>query len=347
MCHRSGRVLLAAIILLISGRAFGQVKNVDEIVAWVNGDIILKSEYEARRAAIRGDLTQPEPRGRGLQGAALEQAFNEESKRVLQQLIDETLLLQQARDMGLTADIEIVKTMDRIRQEQKLPTMEDLYKLIVDQGYSLDDFKQGIRVKYLSSQVFNREVYPRITITTAEVRKYYDDHVKDFDRPAGIRLREIAVITENRGPEEIASQRKKAEEALAAVKKGDDFAEVAAKYSESQTAGDGGDLGFIAKGEMVPWLEETVSKLEKGQVSDIIPVKDAFMIIKLDDKHDGGLLPFELAQKEITDHLWQQAVPAKTTEFLTRLRVEGFVKVAEGYVDTGAPQKSEKVSEAK
>ena len=347
MRHKSGRALLVAIFLLIAGAAFGQVKNVDEIVAWVNNQIILKSEYEARRAAIREDLAQPEPRGRGLQGAALEQAFNEESKRVLQQLIDETLLVQQATDMGLTADIEIVKTMDRIRQEQKLATMEDLYKLITDQGYSLDDFKQGIRVKYLSDQVFSREVYPRVTITTAEVRKYYDEHLKDFDRPAGIRLREITVITENRGPEEIVSQRKKAEEALAAVKKGDDFAATAAKYSESQTAGDGGDLGFIAKGEMIPWLAEAVSKLEKGQVSDIIPVQDAFMIIKLDDKHEGGLLPFELAQKEIVDHLWQQAVPGKKAEYLTKLRADGFVKVAEGYIDTGAPQKSEKVSEAK
>ncbi|PYT08615.1 MAG: hypothetical protein DMF60_04420 [Acidobacteria bacterium] len=202
-------------------------------------------------------------------------------------------------------------------------------------------------MQYLSQQVFQREVYPRVIVTNDEVRKYYDSHMKDFDRPAGIRVREITIVTENRGPEEVASQRKKAEEALAAAKKGDDFSELATKYSESQTAQDGGDLGFFVKGELAPVLEEITNKLEKGQVSDIIPVQGAFMILKLDDKHEGGILPFELAQKEVFDIIWQQAVRPKMAEYLTKLRTDGFVKVAEGYVDTGASQKTDKVSESK
>ena len=350
MFHKSARALTAAIILfgaVLGGTALAQTKNVEKIVAWVNNDIILKSDYEARKAQIHEDLSQPEPRGRGLQGAQLEQVFNEQSKLVLQQLIDETLLLQQARDMGLTADIEIIKTMDRLRLERKLESMEALEKEIVGQGYSLEEFKQNIRVQYLSSQVMQREVYPRVVVTNDEVRKYYDAHVKDFDRPAGIRVREITIITENRGPEEVAGQRKKAEEALAAIKKGDDFGEVAGKYSESQTAAEGGDLGFFVKGELAPVLEEVTGRLEKGQVSGIIPVQGAFMIIKLDDKHDGGILPFELSQKEVFDVLWQQAVRPKMKEYLGKLRTDGFVKTAEGFVDAGAPQKTQKVSEAK
>ena len=211
MHHKCGRALIAAIILLIAGTALAQTKNVEQIVAWVNSDVILKSEYEVRKASIREDLSQPAPRGRGLQGAQLEQAYLDQSKKVLQSLIDEMLLLQQAKDMGLSADIEIIKTMDRLRQERKLESMEALEKEIVSQGFGLDEFKQNIRVQYLSQQVFQREVYPRVIVTNDEVRKYYDSHVKDFDRPAGIRVREITIVTENRGPEEVASQRKKAE----------------------------------------------------------------------------------------------------------------------------------------
>src|SRR5438094_6696306 len=107
MHHRSGKVLLAAFILfstLLSGTAGAQTKTLEEIVAWVNNDIILKSEYEKRKADIREELA----RGRSpLQGAQLEQAYNQQVKIVLQQLIDETLLLQQARDIGLTAENEI------------------------------------------------------------------------------------------------------------------------------------------------------------------------------------------------------------------------------------------------
>jgi parvulin-like peptidyl-prolyl isomerase len=152
------------------------------------------------------------------------------------------------------------------------------------------------------------------------------------------------ILTENRGPEQIEGQRKKAEEALAAVKKGDDFAEVAEKYSETDTAASGGDLGFFAKGELNSALEAVTDKLEKGQVSDILPIQGGFMVLKVDDKHNGGILPFELAQKDIFDKLWQQAVPGKVREYLTKLRTDGFVRVAEGYVDAGAPENTDKAA---
>src|SRR5437773_315762 len=247
MYHKSGHVFLTAIILLIASSALAQTKTVDEIVAWVNSDIILKSEFETRRAQIRNDLAEAPPRGRGLQGAQLEQAFNDANKLLLRDLIDETLLLQQAKDMGLNADLEVTKTMEQLRLERRLESFEELEKAIVAQGFSVDEFKQNIKTRYLTSQVLQREVYGRVVVTTEEMRKYYDANVKNFDRPAGIRVREISVYTENRSPAEIESQRKKIEEALAAVKKGDNFAEVAAKYSESQTAQEGGDLGFFEK----------------------------------------------------------------------------------------------------
>jgi parvulin-like peptidyl-prolyl isomerase len=228
-----------------------------------------------------------------------------------------------------------------------LDSQEALEKEIVSQGYTVDEVKQNILTRYLTDSVLQREVYGRVVLTNEDIRKYYDSHQKDFDRPAGIHLREITVITENRGPEEIAAQRKKIDEALAAVKKGDDFATVAAKYSESKTAGDGGDFGFFTKGELSPSLEEIVGKLDKGQVTDVLTVQGAFMIMKLDDKHNGGILPFELAQKEIQNLLWQQSLPPKIKDYLTKLRTEGFVRVAEGYADASAPQNAEKVSEVK
>jgi peptidyl-prolyl cis-trans isomerase SurA len=345
MYYTSGKASVAAwfglFLIFLGGTALAQTKTIEEIVAWVNNEVILKSEYEARKEALRAQLAQPEPNGPGLKGPQLEQAFDEQSKRVLQGLIDETLILQQARDLGLSADNEIIKTLDRLRQERKLESLEALEKEVLAQGLSMEELRQNIRVSYLTEQVMQREVYGRVIVTTEEVRKYYDSHIKDFDRPAGIRVREIIFLTENRGPEQIENQRRKAEEALAAVKKGDDFAETAAKVSESQTAQDGGDLGFFAKGELAPALEAITDKLEKGQVSDIIPVQGAFMILKVDDKHSGGVLPFDLAQKEIFNILWRQGVPAKQREYLSKLRTDGFVRTADGYVDTGAsPDKS-------
>jgi peptidyl-prolyl cis-trans isomerase SurA len=344
MKHHIGRTFLPAlvILLLIPALAMAQ-KTVDEIIVRVNGDIILKSELENARTTLRNELAQ----GQRLQGVQLEQAFTEQSKFLLRDLIDQTLLVQQAKDAGINADLEIVKTMERMRQEYKFETLEALEKAIVEQGISVDDYKQQIRNRYLTSQVLGREVYPKIIITNEEMRKYYDANQKNFDRPAGIQLSEITISTDAKTPEEVAAQRKKAEDALAALKNGDDFAETARKFSEAPTAQDGGVLGFFPAGQLAKALEDAVSKLDKGQITEILTLPYGFVILKVDDKHSGGILSYELAQKEIQDQLFQQQVTPKIREFLTRLRTEGFIEIKPGYVDAGAPpEKAAKVSEA-
>jgi parvulin-like peptidyl-prolyl isomerase len=340
-------VLLIASLCAVSAQAqtntFQGPKNIESIVAWVNSDIILKSEYDKRMVEIKDEVT----RSAKLQGAQLDQAIKEQSKSALQELIDEALYKQQAKELGLSGELEVLKALERMRQERKLDSTDALEKEIVSQGYTLDEVKDNLRVRVLREQVLQREVFNRVTISNDEIRKYYDEHKKDFDKPAGIHLREITVNTENRGPDEVASQKKKIQEALDKIKNGEDFAAVASKYSESATASDGGDFGFFTSGELNPSLDAVVSKLDKGQVTDVVPVNGGYMIFKLDQKHDGGILPLELAQKDITNILWQKAVDPKVKEYLTKLRADGFVKVAEGYVDTGAPQPAEKVSEVK
>src|SRR5262245_28439354 len=105
MKHHIGRIFLTAILLLVAAAAIAQ-KTVDEIIVRVNGDIILKSEIENARATLRKELAE----GQHLQGAQLEQAFTEQSKFLLRDLIDQTLLVQQAKEAGINADLEIVKT---------------------------------------------------------------------------------------------------------------------------------------------------------------------------------------------------------------------------------------------
>src|SRR5207249_264304 len=153
--------------------------------------------------------------------------------------------------------------------KEPINSIEDLEKAI-SQQMNLDDFKMRIKTQYLRNQVLSREVYGRVIVTNEEMRSYYEEHKKDFDRPEGVHIREISVSTQGMGPEEAQAQRKKLEDAIAAVKKGTDFVEVAQKYSESETAQNGGDLGFFEKGQLAKDVEDVISKLDKGGVSDII-----------------------------------------------------------------------------
>src|SRR5262249_22699678 len=152
--------------------------------------------------------------------------------------------------------------------------------------------------------------------TNEELRSYYDAHKKDFDRPAGVHIREISVNTQGLSAADAEAQRKKIDDALAAVRKGQDFGEAAQKYSESENAQNGGDLGFFDKGQLNKELEDLVSKLEKGQTTDVIKVASGFMILQLEDRHPGGILPFESAQNEVYNNMFNEKALPKVREYL-------------------------------
>ncbi len=328
------RLLSAVLVAAIAAAPGWAQKKIEQIAARVNSDIILKSDIDRYTENLRTDLAERVQRTE-LSAAEAEKIFEEEKTTVLRDLIDRALLVQVAKDAGLNADLDVFKTMEQLRTERNFATMEDLEKAIVKDYGDVEEFKNDIRAKVLTQQVIEHEVYGHIVVTQEEERKYYEEHKQDFDKPAGVRLSEIVILVDRRFPDQVATQRKKAEEALAAVKKGDDFAEVAKKYSEDADAVNGGDMGYITV-ELSEDLAKAIDKLEKNQTTDIIEAPDAFVIYKLTDRHTGGILSFDLAERFVYSELMNEAAPPKVREFLTKLRQDGFVDVKEGFKDEGA-----------
>ena len=334
------RVWAILMITMVAAVSAVAQQKLEQIAARVNGDIILKSEIDRET-----DLRRAEKRQSGMDAATVAREMEEESKVILRDLIDRALLMQIAKEAGLNAEQDVEKTMEDLRIEQKFATREELDKAIIKDYGDLEEFKNNIRTKFLTQEVIEHEVYGRMIVTSEEMRKYYDEHNKDFDRPAGIRISEITVLVDRRLPDQVATQRKKIDDAYAAVKKGDSFDEVARKYSEVATADKGGDVGFIA-GNLKEEVNEDIAKalegLDKNQISNIVEFNDAFTFFKVTDKHNGGILSFELAQGFIRYELLSKAAPEKVREFLTQLREDGFVEVKPGFEDLGERSKAGK-----
>jgi len=336
--------LLTVLLLFVVGvcplAAQQAPKKIEAIAARVNADIILKSDIDREI-----DLMRYEKQQQGIEPAQAAREIEEDSKDILRNLIDKALLVQIAKEAGLSADLDIQRTLEELRVEKKFATMEELEKAIIKDYGDLDEFKNDIRTKFLTQQVIDHEVIGRIIITQEEMRKYYDANQKDFDKPAGARIAEITILVDRRLPDQVATQRKKAEEAMAAIKKGDDFSDVAEKYSETATAQKGGDLGFFA-GDLKEQVNETIAKalenLPKGQTTEILEFDDAFTIFKVTDRHNGGILSYDLAQNFIWSAIMNTLAPDKIREYLVKLRHDGFVEVKPGYVDTGAESKTKK-----
>jgi peptidyl-prolyl cis-trans isomerase SurA len=308
---------------------------VEEIVARVNNQIITRSDLQKADLSLRDDVSHACP---NCTADKINTEYKDKQKDVLRDLIDQQLLVERAKDMGLSVETDLVKRLDEVRQQNNLATMDDLEKAVESQGIAWEDYKTQLRNGLLTQEVIRQQVGGRMDIGSDEVKKYYEDHKDQFTRPEQVELGEIFLSTEGKSPEEIAAVKTKADDLHNRVAKGENFVEIAKRYSEGTTAKDGGDLGRFERGQLAPQLEDAVFKMDKNGITDVIQTKTGFEILKVLNHFDAGLQPLDKVEGEITNRLYSQKMEPALRTYLAELREESYVLVKPGYTDTAAVQ---------
>ena len=317
----------------------GATKTVEEIIARVNNEIITRSELEKARAAAQEDAKQ-ECQGK-CTPEQLRNDIEDREKNTLRDLIDQSLLVQRGKDMGLNVEPEVIKRLDQLRQQNKIDSMEDLEKAVTAQGSNWEDFKNNIRNGLLTQRVISSEVGSHINIGKEEISKYYDDHKKEFVRPEQVALREIEVSTEGKKDEELPELKKKAETALKRVKDGEDFGEIAKRFSDSSTAKQGGFLGVYKRGELSKELEEIVFKMKKNELTDVMDTKQGYLVLQVLERYEAGEQPLNKVENEIMDHLYSERMEPAMRQYLKTLREQSYVVIKPGYQEIAGGGNSE------
>jgi peptidyl-prolyl cis-trans isomerase SurA len=312
-------------------KAQGNGKVIEEIIARVNNEIITLSDYQKAQLQLREEVQHDCP---NCPPDRMEAMYAERQKNLLRDEIDQQLLVQRAKDMGLSVEAEVIKQLDQVRQQNNLATMEDLQKAVEAQGLSWDEYKSSIRNNLLTQEVIRKDAGARVDIGREDVKKYYEDHKQEFVRPESVLLADIFLNTDGKSPEEIAAIQKKANDLDARLKKGEDFAELAKRNSEGPTAKNGGDLGGFERGQLSKQIEDTVFAMKKNEVSDVIQTKTGFEIIKVLDHYEAGLQPMEKVENEIMNHIYSERMSTMFRGYLAELREQSYVIVKPGYVDT-------------
>jgi peptidyl-prolyl cis-trans isomerase SurA len=306
-------------------------KTIEEIVARVNNEIITRSEFDKARQTAEDDAKQ-ECQNR-CTPEQLKTNIEDREKNTLRDLIDQSLLVQRAKDMGVSVEPELIKRLDQIRVDNKLPSMEELEKAVTAQGMNWEDFKNNIRNTLLTQRVISSEVGSHITVSDDELAKYYEAHKAEFMRPEQVALREIEISTQGKSPEEIPELKKKAETALKRVKDGEDFGEIAKRFSDGSTKNQGGFLGVYKRGELSPELEATVFKMKKNELTDVMETKQGFLILQVLEHYDEGEQSLAKVKNEIMDKLYSARMEPAMREYLKTLREQSFVIIKPGYQD--------------
>ena len=329
------RLPLFSLALLLASPAGYADQVIEEIVARVDNQIVTRSEYLRSEEELRKEAMQQDP-------ANADKIVAEREKDVLRDLIDQQLLLEKGKELGITGDTDLVKKLDQMRKDMNLESMEDLEKAAQGQGVSFEDFKQNLRNQIITQQVIGREVGSRISFSKDEEQQFYQDHQSELDQPETVHLSEILVSTEKKPNDSrddaaiLAAAQDKANHLLAEIKKGAKFEDVAKKNSDGPTAAQGGDLGQFKRGTLAKELEDKTFAMKPGEVSDVIRTKQGFIILKVTEHTEAGVPPLNKMESRIQDALYMQKLQPALREYLTKLREDAFIDIKDGYVDSGA-----------
>jgi peptidyl-prolyl cis-trans isomerase SurA len=331
-------ILLACVAALPSLLAADTV--IEEIVARVNNQIITRAEYLRSKEQLRQEAQQQDP-------ANAEKIIAERDKDVLRDLIDQQLLLDKGKDLGITADTEVIKRLDEMRKDMHMDSMEDLEKAATSQGISYEDFKQNLKNQIITQQVIAKEVGSRMNVSKEELQQFYEEHKSQLEQPEQIRLSELLISTDKKDDkkdksapvdetQQLAAVQAKADELLAQIRKGAAFDELAKKNSDGPTAAQGGDLGYFKRATLAKELEDKTFAMKPGEVSDVIRTKQGFVILKVTEHQQAGVPALSEIEPKVQDAIYMQKLQPALRAYLQKLREEAYVVPSPGYVDTGA-----------
>jgi peptidyl-prolyl cis-trans isomerase SurA len=300
----------------------------------VNNDIITREDLEKARASLEGEVRD------SCANCTPEQVrmqIETKDKDLLRDLIDQSLLTQRAKDEGINVDTDVIKRLDAIRQQNKLPSMEALEAEVTKSGQDFEDFKGQLRDQLLTQELIRKEVGSKIIISHEDVVKYYNEHKSEFVRPETVVLREIFVSTEGKPEADIPALRKKADNLRERVlNNGDDFGEMAKRYSDSPTAQQEGELGAFQRSQLDPKIADKVFALNRNQMTEVMETKTGFEILQVRERYEEGEQPLDKVDPEITNKLYEQKMEPGLRAYLETLREDSYVQIKPGYTDTAA-----------
>jgi peptidyl-prolyl cis-trans isomerase SurA len=264
--------LLAPGVVLAQSRAV----LVDRVVAIVNDEVITRFELNNQKRAILAQLKR--------QGVAAPPEADLDNQ-VLERFINERVQLQHAKENGIRAEDEVVTAaLQNIATQNKM-SMQQFAQALKTDGLSVEQFREELKNDIILNRVRDREVDSRVAVTDGEIDAYLATAKLQGSLQSEYQLAHILVLVpEQATPEQVETRRLRAEEALKQVKSGTAFGQVAAVFSDTNDAAQGGALGWRKADRLPTIYAEAAEKLAIGGTSDVLRSANGFHIVRMLDK---------------------------------------------------------------
>ena len=304
----------------------------NRIVAVVNDEAI--TEAELHRALVPAYLQLRSSLG----PEELAKEVDDLKQQVLQELIDERLMLQEARNprqvevgKGKIGTPPAITVSEEEVQELlgdakgRFETPEEFEDALRQQGITEEELRGRFREQITIRKLINREVRSRLTVSPAEVTAYYQIHQQEFITPLAVQV--ATLLIRPRDNQDFSRAHAQAQDLHRQLEKGADFYELARRYSEGFNAKMGGRIGLLEKGRSLKEIDHVLFDLKVGQISPIIRTPAGFQIFLIESIRPARQAELGEAQKEIQARLLQEKGEGRYHEWITKLRSESYISI--------------------
>lgn len=304
-----------------SASAFAKEDIVDGVVAKVNDRIITLSEVREVVQPVEAQLR------RDYQGAALVQRLREAQIDAMKVLVDRILIVDEFNTKGY-------QIPDRVFEQQLEETIANefkgdrtaLIKTLEAQNMTMSQYKEQLRERVIIQAMRNSKSESQVVVSPYQMEKYYKDNIDKFKVADHVKLRMIYVKQSAVEAGQPDPRRTLADEIHAKLQAGEKFDALAREYSEGKGAKDGGDWGWISKGELLSTLDEVAFSLGAGKHSGVIAAAEGYYILLVDEVKPAHTRPLTDVRDEI-ERTIQRDIRTRTMEdWLRKLRTDAFVR---------------------
>lgn len=314
--------ILAALMI---GGAAAAADVADRIVAVVNDDVITLAELNRAFEPYAKNIEA------NYKGSDKETVLRENKAAMLQRMIDQMLIEHEAKKAGTgIAAIKDEEVMDVLNDmlTKNNAKLADYEKRLIAEGNTLENVKKEIKGQMLRMRLLRREVQSRILITDQEIGEFYDKHRQDYEGKEAVRIKQILLpVRADADKKERDGARSLALQLRERILKGEPFEQLAAQFSRGPAAAQGGDIGFVERGVILPEVEKAAFGLSVGQLSDVIETEMGFHLIAVVDKRGAGLKPLPVVRNEIKAKIEDEKIAKKYDEWIDGIRKRSFVDV--------------------
>lgn len=315
------KTIVLSVSLLI-GATLHASQVVEAVVARVGDRIITRTQYLERLNQGYEELARMAETN-----ADLETRRAELRERLLDDMLSELLLKDRADRLGLSVSPdELKEAVQRLKVQYNLTTEEEFNESLRKSGLTRVEMEARLKDSLLTQKVFARELRSRSDLSDRELRERYEREKERFRRPERARVREIIVATTDR-PQSVADASAKAVQLAARAKQGEDFAKLAAEFSDAPTKEQGGDLGEVAKGELLSALDQAVFGSNVTGIIGPIQTRSGFHVLKVEQRFASEIPSFDSVKTQLRKEAGDETFQRDYKAYLDRLRKEAFIQI--------------------